>query len=95
VKFRRDLGMLEALGLSLSIIAPTMSMSFGTTLAVQAAGIAAPLSFLIGMLAMVIVGLSFVAFGRRIASSGSVYAYIGYTFGQRAGFVAGWALLLT
>jgi amino acid transporter len=70
-------------------------MSFVTTLAVQAAGLVAPLAFLIGMVAMVIGGLSFVAFERRIGSSGSVYAYIGHTFGQRWGFMAGRALLLT
>lgn len=71
------------------------AMSFVTTLTVQVAGLAAPLTFLIGMLTMVIIGSSFVAFEKRVASSGSVYAYIGHTFGHRWGFIAGWALLLT
>jgi hypothetical protein len=47
--------MLEALALSLSIMAHIMAMSFVTTLAVQVAGVAAPLGFLIGMTAMMIV----------------------------------------
>lgn len=94
-KLRRNLGVLEAIGLSLSIIAPTMAMAFNTTLAVQSAGRAAPLAFLIGTIALAIVGLSFVAFGRRVAHAGSAYAYITHAFGPRLGFVTGWALMLT
>jgi amino acid transporter len=44
---------------------------------------------------MIIVGLSFVGFSRRIAHAGSAYAYVGHTFGHRCGFIAGWTLLLT
>lgn len=92
---RRNLGVVEAVALSLAIIAPTMAMSFNVTLAVGAAGRAAPLAFAIATLALVIVGLAFVFFSRRVASAGSAFAYIGATFGPRAGFLAGWALLLT
>jgi amino acid transporter len=92
---RRNLGLIEAVGLSLSIIAPTMAMAFNVTLAVRAAGRAAPLAFGVGTVALVIVGLSFVAFARRVAHAGSAYAYITKEFGPRAGFVAGWALMLT
>jgi Amino acid permease len=92
---RRTLGTVEAFGLSLSIIAPTTAMAFVTTLSGQAAGRAVPLTFLIGAVAVALIGLSFVAFGRRVAHAGSVYAYIGQVFGQRWGFVAGWLLLLS
>lgn len=92
---RRNLGLIEAIGLSLSIIAPTMAMAFNVTLAVGAAGRAAPLAFAVGTVALAIVGLSFVAFARRVAHAGSAYAYIGEAFGVRAGFIAGWALMLT
>ncbi len=92
---RRNLGLIEAVGLSLSIIAPTMAMAFNVTLAVGAAGAAAPLAFAIGTVALAIVGLSFVAFAQRVAHAGSAYAYITRQFGARAGFVTGWALLLT
>ncbi len=92
---RRNLGLVEAVALSLSIIAPTMAMSFNVTLAVDAAGRAAPLAFAIGTIALAIVGLAFVAFSRKIAHGGSAFAYITLTFGPRAGFLAGWALLLT
>jgi amino acid transporter len=92
---RRTLGTMEAFGLSLSIIAPTAAMCFNTTLVGQAAGRAVPLAFVIGAIAVMLIGLSFIAFGRRIAHAGSVYAYISSVFGSRYGFVAGWLLLLS
>ncbi|WP_158944242.1 APC family permease [Granulicella sp. S190] len=93
MQLKRNLGLLEAVGLSVSILAPTLAMSFNTIFAVQAAGAAAPLAFLIGTAAMLLVGLCFVAFERRVSNHGSVYSYIGHTFGPRWGFVAGWSLL--
>lgn len=92
---KRNLGLLETLGLSLSIIAPTMGISIAIILAVQVAGTAAPLTFVFGAAAMVVLGFSFVAFEKRVSTPGSVYAYISHTFGAHAGFLAGWTLLLT
>jgi amino acid transporter len=91
---RRSLGAVGAFGFSLSILAPTLAMAFTTTLTAKSAGRAAPLCYLIGGAIIAVVGLSFVAFGRRIAHAGSVYAYVGSIFGVRCGFVTGWALLL-
>ena len=85
----------EAVGLSVSMICPTVTAAFNITLVVQAAGPAAPLTFAIGTIAMALVALSFMAFTRRVAHAGSAYAYITHTFGSRVGFVAGWSLLLT
>jgi amino acid transporter len=58
-------------------------------------GLRAPLAFAISTVALVIVGLSFVAFARKVATAGSAYGYISAEFGPWLGFVAGWALLLT
>jgi amino acid transporter len=91
----KRLSLPEAIGMSLSVICPTVTAAFNVTLVVQAAGPAAPLSFLIGTMAMVLVALSFIAFTRRVANAGSAYAYISHTFGNRVGFIAGWSLLLT
>lgn len=95
MKLRRQLGFAEAAGLSLSIVAPTMAMAFNVTLVVGAAGQAAPLAFAIGTVLLVLVGLSFVAFAKREAAAGSAQAYINRHFGPRAGFLAGWVLLLS
>jgi amino acid transporter len=70
-------------------------MAFNVSLAVQFAGPAAPLAFAIGTILVLIVGLSFIAWSRRVAHAGSAYGYITQAFGKRWGFLAGWALLLT
>src|SRR6202167_5100663 len=85
----------EALGLSLSVVSPTVTAAFNITLVVQATGPAAPLAFAIGMIATALGALSFIAFTHRVAHAGSAYAYIAHAFGSRAGFIAGWTLLLT
>jgi amino acid transporter len=91
----KRLSLPEAIGLSVSVICPTVTAAFNITLVVQAAGAAAPLAFAIGTVAMALVALSFMAFTHRVAHAGSAYAYISHTFGSRMGFIAGWALLLT
>jgi amino acid transporter len=91
----KRLSLPEAIGMSLSVICPTVTAAFNVTLVVQAAGPAAPLAFVIGTVAMVLVALSFMAFTHRVSNAGSAYAYISHTFGSRIGFVAGWCLLLT
>src|ERR1700680_3667386 len=91
----KRLSLPEAIGLSVSVICPTVTAAFNITLVVQAAGPAAPLTFAIGTIAMVLVALSFMAFTHRVAHAGSAYAYIAHTFGTRMGFLAGWTLLLT
>ena len=90
----KNLGLLEALGLSIATIAPTMAMAFNVSLAAQVAGPAAPLAFAIGTVVVLIVGLSFIAWSRRVAHTGSAYGYISQTFGESWGFIAGWALFL-
>jgi amino acid transporter len=70
-------------------------MAFNVSLAVQFAGPAAPLAFVIGTILVLIVGLSFIAWTRRVAHAGSAYGYITQAFGRGWGFMAGWALLLT
>jgi amino acid transporter len=90
----KRLSLIEAVGLSLAIVAPTLTAAFNVSLVVRSAGPAAPLGFLIAALATGFVALSFIGFSRRVAHAGSAYAYITHTFGARVGFVAGWALAL-
>src|ERR1700682_3375610 len=85
----------ESVGLSLAVISPTVTAAFNITLVVQVAGPAAPLTFAIGTIAMVLVALSFMAFTHRVAHAGSAYAYISHNFGSRMGFLSGWCPLLT
>jgi amino acid transporter len=94
-KLASRLSLPEAIGLSLSVISPTVTAAFNITLVVQATGQAAPLTFAIGAIAMTLVALSFMAFSHRVSHAGSAYAYITHTFGCRWGFIAGWTLVLT
>jgi len=64
----KRLSLPEAIGLSVSVICPTVTAAFNITLVVQAAGAAAPLAFAIGTVAMVLVALSFMAFTHRVAT---------------------------
>lgn len=89
------LSIFEVLALSVSIIAPTMAMAFNTAPAAGAAGAGVPLAFLVSTIAMLLVGVSFVEFSKRISHSGSVYAYNAAGLGAKTGFVSGWALMLT
>src|SRR5260370_8982893 len=90
----KRLSLAEAVGMSLSVICPTVTAAFNVTLVVQAGGPAGALGFVIGAVAMVLVALSFMAFTHRVSNAGSAYAYISHTFGSRVGFAAGWCLLL-
>ncbi|WDL98602.1 APC family permease [Alicyclobacillus sp. ALC3] len=92
---RNYLSMVEVLALSVSIVAPTMAMAFNTAPAAGAAGASVPLSFLVGTIAMLLVGVSFFEFSKRIPHSGSVYAYNAQGLGPKTGFVSGWALTAT
>jgi len=90
----RRQGLPEALGLSIAIVAPCVGMAFNVVLSVQVAGAAAPLTFVIGTVVMLVVALSFVAFSRRQPHAGAAYAYIAHAFGPWLGVVAGWTMLL-
>jgi len=90
----RKLGLLEAVGVSLSMIGPTLGVAFNTSLVAGAAGPATPLAFAIGTVVIILVGLSFVSFSRDLAHARSAYAYVRAAFGRRWGFMAGWVMLL-
>jgi amino acid transporter len=95
-KLRKNyLSIIEVLALSVSIIAPTMAMAFNTSLTAQAAGPSVPLSFLIGTIAMLFVGVSFFEFSRNVPHAGSAYAYNARGLGPRTGFVTGWSMVAT
>lgn len=53
-----------------------------------------PLIYLLAAVAMSFTAWGYGQFAKRYPSSGSVYSYVGETFGSNVGFVAGWAILL-
>src|SRR5678810_838999 len=53
-----------------------------------------PLTYVVGLVAMVFTALSYREMSRAFPIAGSVYAYAGRGLSPTAGFLAGWAILL-
>ena len=53
-----------------------------------------PLIYLVGLVAMLFIALSYMALSRAFPVAGSVYTYASRSIGPAAGFIAGWAILL-
>jgi amino acid transporter len=88
---RADLRTIEASGLSLAGLAPTMAMALGTAFAASEAGAAVPLSYLLAMIGSFSLAYVVVRFARRYdVASGVAFTYVRGSLGKLAGFVAGW-----
>lgn len=83
----------EILAQSVSVIAPSTVPAAVLGLIFAKAGNATWLSFLVGVVGLVLVSLNINQFARRSASSGSLYSYIVQGLGPTAGVLGGWALL--
>ena len=92
---RRELRFIEAIALSLAIMAPTAAMALNGTAVAGLIGRAVPLAFLIATIGVLFVSYGFVRLTRYFNSAGSVFALAGATLGPRAGFFAGFALMGT
>jgi len=84
----------EVIAQSVSVIAPSTIPAAVVGLIFASAGNGTWLSFLLGMIGMVLVGVNVNQFARRSASPGSLFTYIVKGLGPSAGVLSGWALLL-
>src|SRR3954451_10206731 len=94
-ELRRELRFVEAVALSLAIMAPTAAMALNGTPVAGQIGRAVPLAFLIATIGVLFVSYGFVRLTRHFNSAGSVFALAAATLGARAGFFAGFALMAT
>ena len=85
---------LEVMAQSVAGIAPSAVMATGPALIVVYAGQGAWLSYLAATVVVVLVGLCVAQFGRRFASSGSLYSYVARGLGPTGAFAAGWGLVI-
>lgn len=92
---RRELSFVEAIALSIGIMAPTAAMALNGSLAAGITGSGVPLAFLLATVAVGLASFAFIQFSRYFAHSGSAYAFNGIALGPRVGFFSGWALLGT
>lgn len=86
---------MEAVALSIAMMAPTAAMALNGPPVAAHVGRAVPLAFLIAAVGVLFVAWGFIRLGRHINSAGSVIGLTGATLGPRVGFFAGWALLGT
>jgi len=94
-KLRPQLGVIEAMALSVGIMAPTAAMALNGSLAASITGTAVALAFLGAVITIGLTSFSFIEFSRQFAHAGSVYVFNGISFGPRMGFLSAWSLLLT
>ena len=93
-RLRSDcLSYVEVLAQSVSVIAPSTVPAAILGLIFASAGNGTWLSFLIGMLGLVLVSYNINQFSRRSASAGSLYSFIVKGLGPTTGVLGGWALL--
>jgi len=92
-ELKRSLGLAELLAYGLVFITPIAPVSvFGIVF--NASHGMVPLVYVIGLVAMVFVALSYMAMAEAFPVAGSVYSYAARSLGPVVGFFAGWAILL-
>ncbi len=90
---KRSLGLFDLLAYGLVFITPVAPVAvFGIVF--NASRGMVPLVYVIGLVAMVFIALSYMSLATAFPVAGSVYAYAARSLGPVAGFFAGWAILL-
>jgi amino acid transporter len=89
-----SMSQVEVMAQSVAGIAPSAVMATGPALIVLYAGAGAWLSYVAATIVVVLVGLCVAQFGRRFASSGSLYSYVARGLGPTGAFAAGWGLVI-
>ncbi len=92
---KRKLKLWGAVALSLGIVGPTLAMSGNGQGTVSVVGKSVPLVFLFGAIGIALIGHGFIRLTQRYSHAGSSYALVGLTIGKRAGFIAGFAVMVT
>ncbi len=84
------LSTLDAVVISVSVLAPGMAMFLNVPGVAAVAGGSTPLAFLLGGIACLALALVVIGFTRRMAAAGYAYTYASRSLGKSAGFMAGW-----
>ncbi len=92
---RRGLGLLLVIGVSISLMGPSLSANIDAQPAAPLVGRAVPLTFVIATVGVLFVAWAFIRLSQYFNSAGSVFGLVGATLGPRAGTFAGWALMGT
>jgi amino acid transporter len=85
-----SLRLIDAIAISVSVIAPGMAMLLNVSGVALVAGGSTPLAFLLGGIACLALAFVVIGFTRRMASAGYAYTYASRSLGKEGGFMAGW-----
>ena len=70
--------------------APATAILFTIPFIASKAGIAAPLSYLLAFLLILVLGVTLTQLAKHLPSAGGYYTYISRTISPRAGFLTSW-----
>lgn len=87
--------LIQAVGYSIALLAPTASMALNTSLAAGMAGRAVPLVMLGSLVGVLLMAMPFIKFTKRFVHAGSIYRFNSTVLGTSGGFISGWVLLLS
>jgi amino acid transporter len=92
-ELKRSLSLMDLLAYGLVFITPLAPVAYFGIIFNASRGMV-PLVYVIGLVAMVFIALSYMAMAKAFPVAGSVYAYASRSLGPTIGFFAGWAILL-
>jgi amino acid transporter len=92
---RGVIGLPSAVAQSAAMVAPTAGIVATVAFIAGYAGLASPLTFAIGTIICLAIGIVVGEYARRIPTAGAFYSYLRATFGAATGFVAGIILALS
>ncbi len=92
---QNQLNFFEVIAMSVAIMAPTFAMASNTPMLAGVSGYSLGLAFIITMLVVGLVSISFIKFNQKVSAAGSVYSFTNASLGSKAGTAAGWAMSLT
>ncbi|GAA2591597.1 APC family permease [Dactylosporangium fulvum] len=90
---KNSLGLIECAVMSAAFMGPASVIFFSTSFNATFSGAAFPLSFLIAMIASLLIANTVAQFARKIASAGAFFSYTTAGLGATAGFLVGWMVV--
>lgn len=93
-RLKRNLTLADAIIMSAAFMGPAVSMYYNTPYATGFAGAAMPFTFLISLIASLILANTIGDFSRIAPSAGAFYTFSSKGFGPRTGFISGWLMFI-
>jgi amino acid transporter len=89
-----ELNLFQVIAMSVAIMAPVMAMAMNVGLMAADVGYSVGLVFLISIVGIGFVAISFIKFNQVFSSAGSVYTFVKKSLGETASAFAGWLIVL-